>query len=59
MSKGQQWPGGCEDDHCEKDELGGRARSLALRVAFAHKAKRAQTHGDVPIKQLTVPPIAA
>ena len=59
MGQGEDGPGGGQNDHCEKNELGGDTRPLALREALAHKAKGAQAHGGLRIRQLTVSTVAA
>ena len=59
VSQGKHWPGCGKNDHCEKNKLGGNTGPLALCIAFAQKAKRAQAQRVIRIKQPTVPGIAA
>jgi hypothetical protein len=59
VSQAEQRPGGRKDDQCEKNKFGGNTGPLALGVAFAEKAERAQARGNIRIKQLTIPPNAA
>jgi len=59
MSQREDGPRGGENDHCEKNKLGGDTGPLALREALAQKAKGAQAQGGVRIRQLTVTVFAA
>ncbi len=59
VSQGEHRPAGREDDQCEKEKFGGNTGPLALRVALAQKAKRAQAHRSFRIQQLTISTIAA
>jgi hypothetical protein len=59
VSEGDQRPGGGEDNHCEKDELGNHAWSLALCEALAQKAKGAQAQRSFCLEQLTMTVSAA
>ncbi len=59
VRQGDQWPGGGENDHCEKKKLGGHTWPFALLKAFAQKAKRAQAQRCLRIKQPTVRGIGA
>jgi hypothetical protein len=60
VSQREHWPRGRENDQCEKRKFGGDVnRSLALGVALAEVAKRAQAHRSLRIRQLTVSSIAA
>ena len=59
VSQGKHRPSGREGDQCEKKKFGGNTGPLALRVALAQKAKRAQAHRSLLIQQLNVWTIAA
>ena len=59
VSQGEHRPGGREDDQCEKRKLGGNTGPLALRIALAETAKRAQAHRSFRIQQPTIFTIAA
>jgi len=59
VSQAEQRPSGREDDQCEKNKFGDNTGPVALGVAFAEKAERAQARGHIRIKQLTISPIAA
>jgi hypothetical protein len=59
VSEGEHRPNGREDDQCEKKKFDGNAWPLALDVALAQEAKRAQAHRHFRITQLTMSPIAA
>ena len=59
VSQREHRPDGREDDQCEKKKFGGNTGPLALRVAFAEEARKAQTHRSFRITQLTTSPMAA
>jgi len=59
VSQIEHRPGGRENDQREKKKFDDNTGSVALRVALAHEAKRAQAHRKFRIKQLTISTIAA
>ncbi len=59
LNEGDHGPGGGENDHCEKNKLGGHTWLLASRVAFAQEAKGAQAQRMIRFKQPTVGSVTA
>ena len=59
VGQAYQWPSGRGDDQRKEKKFDGNTGPVALRKAFAHKAKGAQAHRSFRIKQLTVPAVAA
>lgn len=59
LDEAEKRPGGSENDHCEKSELGDDAWPLVLSVSFAQEAESAQTKGKIRFGQPTVGGIAA